>query len=1314
MGRKVGKTGIMIALLLMSMTLMVNLITVKASGTICIMADGSIDPPTAPIQRDGDTYTFTDNIYDSIAIERSNIVVNGAGYTVQGTGTGTGITLSGRINVTIQNMTIKTLYYGIYLYSSSKNSIAGNNITANNYGIWLESSSNNSIIGNNITNSSLGILFTMTSENNTVSRNGVKDNVNGIFFGDSSYYNEIIENDIKSNNQSGIYVGGYSAYNFITQNSLTNNIYGIKFDYSSSDNTIYHNNFIDNTYQADTNLANLWDDGYPSGGNYWSDYTGVDADIDGIGDTPYIINMNNIDHYPLIHAWNSTFLEQQVVDFVNGSRAYDWDLELENIALGHFGFRVGGSIGANETANWIKRQFENFGLEAWLEPFEFTTWDLLNKSSLLIDEDGNQSTTSDQTIIPTFQCEHHSWPTPETGAFADLVILPLPEAADYSEIGLNPIDMTEWNAIDITDKILLIGREVCFDTNWHQTYVTKLTEQPPAAVVYTWWYDWMSFTPDLFTGGWPISGKGAYYWHLQIPVGFVSYEDGWLIRVLEPMWNISAHVLIRAVIDTGIHYNVVGRIRGSQNPEKLVIISSHYDTAMCSGFCDNGAGTSGVIELAKVFAEVVAKGIYKPRYTLLFIAFADEEIGLVGSINYVKQHKNEMLNITAVINLDCIGSDEFYITETNPVNGFDLDEIVLNAAQDLGITGTIYPRPSGSDTDPFCKPRLASGLYYRIWGLDAGISDVTPVESSAMLISYPVLYHDKWSMGTPGWIHTSYDNSTSTGTLNWVEAEDLGNHIKIAALTILRVSPDTRLLIDWWLMFRHDLSHSGYSTSTAPQTNNTIWNYATGGSIWSSPAIVDNKVYVGSNDGKIYCLNALTGAHIWSYTTNDIVDSSPAVAYGYVYIGSTDNNVYCLDASTGAKIWNYTTGGDVRSSPTIDSGNLYVGSYDNEMYCLNAFSGALIWSYTTGGPISSSPAVADGRVFVGSFDDKVYCLNASTGEYIWSYTTGGNVYSSPTVADGLVYVGSADKTLYCLLASSGAIDWYFTTGGDVRSPAVAYNRVYFGSLDGKIYCLSTFTGVPLWSYTTEGEVRSSPAIADGKVYFGSFDNKVYCLNATDLTYIWSYKTESFVISSPAIADGKVYVESDDCNVYCCGHINDIAIKNVIPSKTVVGSGYTMSINVTIENQGDYTETSNVKVYANATSIASKTITLESSKFITITFIWNTTGFERGNYIINAYATPVPGEAEIEDNTSPDIEVLVAVPCDISGTTPGVPDGVCNMRDIGYMCAHFMTTPSSPNWDPNCDVTGPTPREPDNVVNMRDIGEACNNFLNQNP
>jgi len=97
-------------------------------------------------------------------------------------------------------------------------------------------------------------------------------------------------------------------------NVTANNWYGIRLD-SSGNNVFYHNNFINNTqhvYVVTLGFANSWDDGYPSGGNYWSDYDGVDfcsgsyqneSGSDGMGDTPYVIDEDNQDNYPLMKPY---------------------------------------------------------------------------------------------------------------------------------------------------------------------------------------------------------------------------------------------------------------------------------------------------------------------------------------------------------------------------------------------------------------------------------------------------------------------------------------------------------------------------------------------------------------------------------------------------------------------------------------------------------------------------------------------------------------------------------------------------------------------------------------------------------------------------------------------------------------------------------------------------------------------------------------------------------------------------------------------------------------------------------------------------
>ena len=386
------------------------------------------------------------------------------------------------------------------------------------------------------------------------------------------------------------------------------------------------------------------------------------------------------------------------------------------------------------------------------------------------------------------------------------------------------------------------------------------------------------------------------------------------------------------------------------------------------------------------------------------------------------------------------------------------------------------------------------------------------------------------------------------------------------------VQDGSAYVTDDWPMFHHDISHTGYSTSTGPTTNQTLWIYPTGGAVESSPAVVNGLVYVGSGSrsapysGNVYCLNAASGAFVWSYPAG-VWASSPAVAGGLVYVGSTDGYFHCLNATTGALVWSFSGGGWWwESSPAVVGGSVYVGCDSGYVYCLNAYTGTQVWSFKTGYYVSSSPAVAGGLVYVGSWDNNTYCLNATSGALVWSFPTQAYVESSPAVVGGLVYVGSEDGNVYCLDAANGALVWRFTTGGSPSSPAVVGGVVYVGSTNNNVYALDAATGALIWNWTTGDAVESSPAVVGGFVYVGSYDGYFYCLNATSGAFVWSYTTGTYVYSSPAVVNGVVYVGSDNGNVYAFGTRAPSSASVVCsPNSVSVGSPVTCTATVSGSN-----------------------------------------------------------------------------------------------------------------------------------------------------
>jgi parallel beta-helix repeat protein len=202
-------------------------------------------------------------------------------------------------NIVVTGNNLESNDIGIDFHSSSNSSILSNNLTRNRSGAGLVGSQNIYFSGNNITRNTDNGLWLSGLRNSTVEQNIITESdEDGVSVYDS-YNNTIVGNTITSSGYYGIKIWECSSENIVSENLVANNRWGLQLTGTPNNNIFYHNDFVNNTNHVEIDDSNgIWDNGEE--GNYWDNYSGLDSDEDGIGDTPYIIDENNRDNYPLM------------------------------------------------------------------------------------------------------------------------------------------------------------------------------------------------------------------------------------------------------------------------------------------------------------------------------------------------------------------------------------------------------------------------------------------------------------------------------------------------------------------------------------------------------------------------------------------------------------------------------------------------------------------------------------------------------------------------------------------------------------------------------------------------------------------------------------------------------------------------------------------------------------------------------------------------------------------------------------------------------------------------------------------------------
>ena len=346
---------------------------------------------------------------------------------------------------------------------------------------------------------------------------------------------------------------------------------------------------------------------------------------------------------------------------------------------------------------------------------------------------------------------------------------------------------------------------------------------------------------------------------------------------------------------------------------------------------------------------------------------------------------------------------------------------------------------------------------------------------------------------------------------------------------------------------RHDTVYEKKTISfkTGEPTYRKIFSAPQGDVIHPSPAIADGNVYIGCDDGKVYCLAEKTGRVIWQRDIGAQVRGKPIVTGDRVYVASRKGTILSLQSKDGAPKWTHDCKSLVEGGPILFKDSLYVATEAGSIHRILLDSGKEKWKTTGASQIISAPAIDGERVFIGDIGGLFLAYSLADGKKLWQFRTGNKLVARPAISGNYVLVPGMDDHLYALSRKSGIVSWRKSLGsipggmtvieGVATGPNSKPRSLLYAALTKKeeslLLCANSRSGATMWTTPLPTTVQGEPAVAEGRVYIGGTDGKIYCFNADDGTRLWSMNTGSEIRGGPAASGTAVFVANYHGSLY---------------------------------------------------------------------------------------------------------------------------------------------------------------------------------------
>ncbi len=363
------------------------------------------------------------------------------------------------------------------------------------------------------------------------------------------------------------------------------------------------------------------------------------------------------------------------------------------------------------------------------------------------------------------------------------------------------------------------------------------------------------------------------------------------------------------------------------------------------------------------------------------------------------------------------------------------------------------------------------------------------------------------------------------------------------------------------------VSPSGFS-----QELSLSWTFQTSDKILASPVSGGNTVYIGSQNGNMYALDAGDGTVKWEYTTDGIIQAQALLTEEVLFFESA-NVFYALNPANGELLWKHDAGiepegfeykgrkfpykldfwDDKRSVGTLFNGVIYIGTSNGKIIGFREESGGLAFSVSSdeSSPIRSSPLIENSTLYFGDWEGIAYAYDLKTNAFKWKkktyrgdrpYPSFGGISASFMKFGDLLIFGARNHQLNVLYAGTGEKEWTYTDpegGWMVGDPVVYKDTLYIGGSDNlSMYAIEPMWGRFLWQHNGGKNIYTRPIVMEdhviytaGNGYNWTDPGVVYILNRSNGEEIIKYETPNAIFSSPILVEGKVIFGCYDGKVY---------------------------------------------------------------------------------------------------------------------------------------------------------------------------------------